>query len=83
MAEFFNFFLYMLSSSVSWLFSIPLTSDFTVGDMAVALMIMGILLAALVGQLRTFSLSHEAAGTKQARLKRWKMYDRYRRMSGL
>lgn len=66
MVDFLNFFLHMISTTVGMFFDLPLTGDFTVGDGAIALIVITILLAALVGQLRTFNLRHEAGLSRRS-----------------
>ena len=63
MQDFFNMIIHCLSSSVSFLLSLELPGldGVTFGQFCVAIIIIGIIIAALVSQLRSFNLRNEAS----------------------
>lgn len=53
MADWANFFLYMISQTVQMLFRLDLGNGFTLGDVEVALMIIGLVASAFVIRIAT------------------------------
>ena len=60
MAEFFSFVLVLCKDVVSFYFDLPFLEGISLGDLLVAIMILGVVVSALIGQLISFNLSHEA-----------------------
>lgn len=61
MAEFFTFIVSMLKDLVALYFELPFMEGISYGDMLVAILVLGVISSALIGQLRGFSLTHEAS----------------------
>lgn len=61
MSDFFSLILVMFKDLVTMIFSLPFMSSFSFGDVLVAIVILAVLSSALIGQLRSFNLKHEAS----------------------
>ena len=61
MSDFFSFILVMFKDLVSLFFDLPFMASFSYGDLLVAIVILAVVSSALIGQLRSFNLSHEAS----------------------
>lgn len=60
MTEFFDFTIWFASQAVAFLMKLPFMSGFSFGHMLVALVLLGVIIAALVGTLAVANFSHEA-----------------------
>lgn len=60
MAEFFSFLLSMFADLVGLYFDLPFMDNFSLGDILVAIAVLGVVASALIGQLRSFNLAPEA-----------------------
>ena len=61
MAEFFSFLLSMFADLVKLYFELPFMDNISLGDILVAIAILGVVASALIGQLMSFNLRHEAS----------------------
>ena len=73
MAGFFIFIASMFSDLVGLYFDLPFLDGVSLGDMLVAIAILGVVASALVGQLSSFNLRHEAseANRVESENQRW------------
>ena len=60
MTEFFSLFLTMFKELVAFHFTLPFMDGFSFGDVLVAVAVLGVVTSALIGQLKSFNLRHEA-----------------------
>ncbi len=75
MIEFFEFFCDLLFSFVGFLFGLPLVDGmdgFSLGDMLIAIGVMGIIISALIESVRGFNLSPEANKMNAADRAQWR-----------
>lgn len=69
MAGFFIFIASMFSDLVGLYFDLPFLDGVSLGDILVAIAILGVVASALVGQLSSFNLRHEASEAIGSNLK--------------
>ena len=61
MAGFFTFIVSMFKDLVALYFDLPFLDGISLGDILVAIAILGVVSSALIGQLMSFNLRHEAS----------------------